>query len=77
MKLFWNPWVLLAMLAGPVLLAWRFAGRLRSGVPWAVRMRRLVLARWLGCETREDVSDAGTRGHRDMPTRAAMITGAR
>ncbi len=25
MKLFWNSWVLLAMLAGPVLLAWRFA----------------------------------------------------
>ena len=25
MKLFWNPWVLLGLLAGPVLLAWRFA----------------------------------------------------
>jgi hypothetical protein len=27
MKLFWNPWVLLAMLAGPVLLAWASARR--------------------------------------------------
>ncbi|MGA2034256.1 MAG: DUF4350 domain-containing protein [Thermoguttaceae bacterium] len=25
MKLLWNPWLLLALLAGPVLLAWRFA----------------------------------------------------
>jgi hypothetical protein len=35
MKVFWNPWVLLAMLAGPVMLAWRFALPCARGEPQA------------------------------------------
>ena len=35
MKLFWNPWLLLAMLTGPVLLAWRFTGAPR----WTNRLQ--------------------------------------
>ncbi len=42
MKVLWNPWVLLALLAGPVLLAWRFASPAAAIAPAAALPSRGV-----------------------------------